>query len=252
MSHAQSSISPKKYASVRASERLVNIGGAAARTECLLELRGCVAVLEVWFAANARAFEWREGASPFSLLVAEILLRKTSAQAAAMLLPRVLDEYQSPSGLANSDPGRLQETLRDFGLSLQRATQLRKLGSVIEQQFQGTVPLNVRDLLQLPGIGAYSAASVASIAAGVRVPAVDSNVARVVLRVFHETPSHLEARKSPNIWMRAGQLLACWGGNPSTFNWALLDLAALICRPRNPKCRICPLNQCCAFANGEE
>jgi A/G-specific adenine glycosylase len=250
MSRDDRSMYLKKLSEIRANERLLDAGRVATKEGCMPEIRKCGSTLEEWFAENARPFVWRSGVPPFVLLVAEILLRKTGALAVNALLPELLAEYENPSSLANADVRHLQLRLQNIGLSRQRAVQLRELGIVLELQFQGSVPLGVRDLLQLPGIGAYSAASVASATTGLRVPAVDSNVARVILRVFGESPSNLEARKSPNIWRRAGQMLACWEGKSSEFNWALLDLAALVCRPQRPACDKCPLRDCCAFAGG--
>ncbi len=101
-------------------------------------------------------------------------------------------------------------------------------------------------LVELPGIGRYSAGVVAAVG-GEASPAVDTNVARIICRVFGVKPSHAEARKSTNIWQLAWELIEA-SGKPARLTWALLDLAAAVCRVRTPSCDVCPLAAVCRYA----
>jgi A/G-specific adenine glycosylase len=201
-----------------------------------------------WFSANGRRFSWRSTSDPYRVLIAEILLRKTGAAAVEALLPALFAAYPSARKLATALPGDLVRLLGPIGLGRQRGAQLHALGQRLVSDFGGAVPGKLAELLSLPGVGPYTAVMVAATCSGAPVPAVDTNVARVLCRVFGLAPSHFEARKSPNVWQAARTLLDAWPGPPTALSWALLDLGALICTARKPRCRSCPLQACCAFA----
>lgn len=116
------------------------------------------------------------------------------------------------------------------------------------QLYGGIIP-NERDkLLQLPGIGEYTASAVLSFAYGKPEAIVDANVARIIIRFYGIEPSRYEARRSPEFWEQAWRLVSQDSKRSHKINWALLDLGALICKSRKPKCDECPLNSNCAFA----
>lgn len=204
--------------------------------------------LELWFAQHGRTFLWRRTAVPYEVLIAEILLRKTVASVVDRSLTQVLARYPSSISLAQAQLDDLVALLAPLGLVNQRAEQLHRLGHCLEIEFVGRIPRSVSELLRLPGVGPYTAAMVAATCFLEPIPAVDTNVARVLCRVFDIVPSHFEARKSPNVWQKAGALLRTWSISPAQFNWALLDLGALICTARQPKCPACPLSKVCDFA----
>jgi len=204
--------------------------------------------LIVWFDRNGRSFIWRERREPFVVLIAEILLKKTSANVVNQFLPRFLDRYSDVHTLNNSKFEELEEALAPLGLSAQRGKQLKSLAQALVQSYGGIIP-NERDkLLQLPGIGEYTAGAVLSFAYGKPEAIVDTNVARIIIRFYGIEPSRAEARRSPEVWERARRLVSQDSECSQRINWALLDLGALICRPRRPKCDECPLNCNCAFA----
>lgn len=201
-----------------------------------------------WFAINRRVFPWRLTTNAYRVLIAEVLLRKTTAPVVARFLPEFLARYSNPAKLATATLDDLANHLAPIGLSEQRGRQLQALGQVLVQRHAGAVPQTAEELLDLPGVGVYTAALVAAGCFGEQLPAVDTNVARVICRVFDITPARLEARKSPNVWQAAGELLSFWPEHPAEFSWALLDLGALICTVRRPHCATCPLLQSCAYA----
>lgn len=203
--------------------------------------------LTAWFDKNGRSFIWRERNEPFVVLIAEILLKKTSANVVDQFLPCFLERYSNVYALNNATLEELEEFLAPLGLSAQRGKQLKNLAQALVESHGGIVP-NERDkLLQLPGIGEYTAGAVLSFAYRKPEAIVDTNVARIITRFYGIEPSRCEARRSPEIWERARELARQNSECSQKINWALLDLGALICRTRRPKCDECPLNSNCAF-----
>lgn len=205
--------------------------------------RSVVGALLKWWETNQRDFPWRRWTDPYRLLLAEVLLRQTRAETVATFIPEFLDHYPDADRLATATEGDLATILRPLGFSRQRASQL----ILLAQQLQhGPVPATQADFVALPGIGKYAAGMVAAVA-GHRVPAVDTNVARVLCRVFDIRPSHAEARKSQNVWAEAEAMVEC-ADQAAPVTWAILDLAAIICLDRRPRCSDCPLQRWCAYA----
>jgi A/G-specific adenine glycosylase len=205
--------------------------------------RKVVRALLDWWGTNQRDFPWRRWTDLYRLLVTEVLLRQTRAEAVATFIPEFLDRYPHVDELSDASEGELATTLRPLGFSRQRAPQLLQLAKRLQA---GPVPTTQTDFMGLPGIGKYAAGMVAA-ATGQRVPAVDTNVARVLCRVFGINPSHAEARKSSNVWAEAEAMVDC-ADQAVDVTWAILDLAALICVDRRPRCPDCPLQKWCVYA----
>jgi len=207
--------------------------------------------LLAWFAVQGHHFSWRRDRAPFHVLVAEVLLRKTEAEAVERFLPAFLERYPTPDELAVADGEQLATMLAPLGLSRQRAKQLRALAERLVQVFGAEVPGTLPELLSLPGVGAYTAGILAATCTGSAVPAVDTNVARVLCRVFGLIPSHAEARKSTNVWSLAGMLVRTRPELAVQLTWAVLDLAKSTCTAQRPKCGTCPLQAYCRYARLE-
>src|SRR5205823_3477839 len=148
--------------------------------------------LLAWFAVNGRSFVWREEQSHFRILVAEVLLKQTRAATVEAFYPRFLAVYPDPHALAAALEDDLAFILRPLGFSRQRARHLRALATVLVRDYGGVVPSELAALRELPGIGPYTAGIVKAACFGSDVPAVDTNVARVLCRVLNLAPSHLE------------------------------------------------------------
>jgi len=205
--------------------------------------------LLAWFSREGRTFIWRSRPTPFNILVAEILLRKTGAEVVNRFLPAFLSRFPKPSMLATVDPQELTTFLSPLGLSRQRADQLKRLGEILTELTGGKVPNSRCSLLVLPGVGEYTAAAVLCFAYGRVEALVDTNVARIVLRVHGIAQhSHYEARRSPEVWDRARNIIGENKATAKSLNWALLDLGAMVCKSRDPKCAECPLQELCAYA----
>ena len=200
-----------------------------------------------WFEKNGRSFMWREHPDPFTILMAEILLKKTSASAVNGFLPHFLERYSNMRKLYETPETELIHMLGPLGLSSQRGKQIKDLAMVLIQSYDSKIPCSREELLKLPGIGEYTAGALLSFAFGKPEAIVDTNATRVIIRVFGVKPSKYEARRSPEVWDKAKRLVSPQPEQAARINWALLDLGALICRPKNPSHHECPLKDYCIF-----
>jgi len=200
-----------------------------------------------WFEVNGRKFFWRVNNDPYTVLIVEILLKKTTAGAVDRFLPIFLEQYPDIHTLHEGSLSDLQKMLSPLGLSEQRAMQLTSLVKVLVNSYEGKIPCNREELLKLPGIGDYTAGAILSFAYNKPEPIVDTNVARVITRVFGLKPSRYEARRSPEVWEKAKELVSAQPEQAARINWSLLDLGALVCSPKQPKHNNCPLKEFCTF-----
>ena len=205
-----------------------------------------------WFIEHGRIFSWRESSTPFEVLIAETLLKKTAASAVERFLPEFLARYPNTLSIVETTMAELKDFLMPLGLSKQRSVQIKNLAGALVRDHKGQVPSELTHLLELPGVGPYIASAVRCYAFGAIEAPVDTNVARIIVRLHGFSPSRHEARRSPEVWELAAELV---GQDPETvreINWALLDLGALICTARAPKCDRCPLLSKCHYAAAGE
>ena len=205
-----------------------------------------------WFVEHGRSFSWRKSTTPFVVLTTEILLKKTTAGAVERFLPGFLARYSDPFSIDESSVEELKDFLAPLGLSMQRAVQMKSLAGELIRNYGGQVPSQLSQLLELPGVGPYIASAVRCYAFGEIEAPVDTNVARIIVRFHGISPSRSEARKSPEVWELARELVGQDTKTVRDINWALLDLGAEICTARVPKCTMCPLIGGCHFAKDGE
>ena len=201
--------------------------------------------LLAWGSANFRDFPWREESStPYHVLVAELLLKRTTATAAARVFPQFIERYLTIEKFVTARQDELVELFRPVGLSQQRARTVGDLIEALSNQWCRQIPRELQQLKTLPGLGDYAARAVLSLGFGIPAAVVDGNVRRILGRVFRDG-------------MRQGgdesqfQRVADWllpRRHHREFNLALLDLGALVCRPRLPRCPSCPLSDVCDFS----
>lgn len=206
-------------------------------------------VLE-WYKVHARPMPWQENPDPYHLLVAATMLQQTQVETVLPYLERFLKRFPTVCKLAAADE---EEVLRYWsGLGYyNRARSLHRAAQQICRRYNGTVPCRADALLQLPGIGEYTAGAVASIACGKPEPALDANSYRIVARLlaFEEHITRNSSRRQLQEACR--QILPEHA--PGDFNQALMDLGALVCTAREPRCLICPLAGVCrAFQEGRQ
>lgn len=197
-----------------------------------------------WFEQHGRSFHWREpGRSAYELTVAEILLQRTTAAAAARAFPELVARYPTWGEMAGADLEDLQEALRPLGLWRQRSRALLGLAAVVEK-LGGELPRSRRELEHLPGVGPYTASALMSAVYGFHEPLVDVNMARVLGRFFG---LQVRSRGVRDACLRALATDLVRGERSLSVNWAVLDMGALVCRARNPLCGQCPLREECRF-----
>ena len=202
-------------------------------------------MLLTWFEENQRQFPWRKTEDPYSILLAEIFLRKTNASRVVGVYERFVSRYPRFEVLANVTEQELESALKPLGLYRRRAKDLRRLAEIVIAKYNGKVPSSREELVELPGVGNYIANATLCFAFGETVPLLDTNVIRVVTRVFSFKPKRKRARDDPEMWRAVRHMVP--KGKARDFNLAILDLAAKACLPRKPKCVVCPVLFLCDY-----
>lgn len=199
--------------------------------------------LLAWFDLHRRDLPWRRTRDPYAIWLSEVMLQQTRVETALPFYNRFLEKFPTVEDLARAGVEEVLALWSGLGY-YRRARQLHAAARRIAEL--GAFPSTLEGLLALPGVGAYTAAAVASIAFGVATPVMDGNVERVLCRclALEEDPKSGSARR---------QLLAAAEGlldpaRPGDSNQALMELGATLCSPRRPKCLLCPLRPGCRAA----
>ena len=205
-----------------------------------------------WYDRARRALPWRNavggGASPYAVLVSELMLQQTQVATVIPYFQRFMERFPTPAILADAPE---QEVLRLWqGLGYySRARNLHAAAKRIVSNFGGIVPRDLEQLRSLPGVGRYTAGAIASIAFNQPAPIVDGNVARVICRLDKIEHDPRQPKILKQLWARAEQILP--DQRIAEFNSAMMELGATVCTPRTPKCLLCPVQKFCrAFAAG--
>ena len=203
---------------------------------CVEEFRQAVML---WSESGEKMFPWRrEGRTSYELVVAEVLLQQTRAEQVASLFPRILQRCSGWVDLATIPIGELKDLLKPLGLQNRRASTLHALACRVKQE---GLPDTAAGLQELPGIGQYMARAIAAQLFGEVVAPVDTNVARVLERVFG--PRTLaDIRYDPALQGLALELVPA--SDPGGYLVGILDFASTVCRPRSPRCGECPVASC--------
>ena len=198
-----------------------------------------------WYERSRRDLPWRNTRDPYAIWVSEIMLQQTRVAVVVERYQAFMARFPTLTSLAQAPE---QEVLAFWsGLGYyRRARMLHKAAEFVVEHFGGNLPIALEDLRSLPGIGAYTAAAIASIAYGERVAVVDGNVERVLCRLegwkagSRADGGALLRRKIEKL---AGELVC--PERPGDSNQALMELGATLCSPRNPQCLVCPVSSDC-------
>lgn len=205
--------------------------------------RTALAQLLRWFDRHARALPWRHQRTPYRIVVAEFMLQQTRVETVAARYSRFLSEFPTWQALADAEPAAVLKAWEGLGYYA-RARRLHKLAREVIQRHRGRLPSNPAILDKLPGMGAYVAAAVGSLAFDLPRAAVDGNVRRVLCRLAGAELSLAECRR------RLAPLVP--HHRPGRFNEAWMELGATACHPRRPRCGVCPLRMVCrSFLRGD-
>ena len=197
-----------------------------------------------WVTDRLRDYPWRKpGRSPYEILIAEILLKRTTATAAARVYEDFLHKFPSPQAINDADEEKLAQVLSKVGLQWQRAKAVKALAGHLTEVHGGEIPCDLHLLLGIPGLGEYSARAILSFGFGIPVAVVDANIERILGRAFQNVLPRRPSQHS--LQVLAGSLLP--NKSHRDYNLGLLDLGALICRYVDPLCGKCPLASICDY-----
>jgi len=205
------------------------------------------AELNTWFLREARELPWRGRpgfVDPWAVLVSEFMLQQTQVD---RVLPRFvewMERWPRPSALAAEAPGEAVRAWGRLGYP-RRALWLHRAAAEIAQDHDDTVPRDAETLLGLTGVGPYTARAVASFAYGERHPVVDTNTRRVIARLVHGLAAAGPPRASDLDDMT--DLLPADPAEATVFNAAAMELGAIVCTARAPRCGECPLAEWCEW-----
>jgi A/G-specific adenine glycosylase len=196
-----------------------------------------------WYRRNARDLPWRRDRDPYRIWLSEIMLQQTQVKTVIPYFEAFLDKFPAVEDLADAP---VDEVLRLWaGLGYySRARNLHAGARSLAGRLRAGkgYPGSRKDWLEIPGVGPYTAGAVCSIALGLREPIVDGNVVRVMSRFYaieNSDPRHAEIWKHARKWVEVLEV------EPETINQGLMELGALICTPRNPRCEECPIRRNC-------
>jgi len=198
--------------------------------------------LLAWYTRAARDLPWRQTRDPYRVLVSEVMLQQTQVSRVAEYYPRFLKRFPDIERLARAPARAVREAWDGLGYYA-RARNLHATAKCVARRHDGTLPETPEELIELPGIGRYTAGAVASFAYEKPVPAVDTNVARVIRRVYFGERGR--RKREREIWRIAAELVPKDGKRAWRFNQAIMELGALVCTARKPKCRQCPIRTVC-------
>ena len=200
-----------------------------------------------WFKKHCRNYPWRKNTEPYRILIAEIMLQRTKADQVLPVYISFLEKFPDPVTLEKAPPREIDKVFEQLGLRW-RAEKVKELASVLASQYGGYIPDDREKLLSLPGVGEYAADAILCFSYGRDITIIDANVCRVMGRIFG-LKARGEARRDPKFRQAAQQLIP--RGKAREFNWAIIDLAAMICTPKKPKCDECPIKHVCMHARTE-
>ena len=196
-----------------------------------------------WYRRNGRDLPWRRTRDPYRILVSEVMLQQTQVDRVLPKYQEWIEKFPTLQALASAAESDVSETWRPLGYNI-RPRRLHAIARESVERYGGELPGDEQTLRSFKGIGAYTAGAVLSFAFGQRAAILDTNVARVLLRVFvgygdpkaHATRRHLWDVSRTVLPMR----------HVFDFNQALMDLGATLCTARRPRCGVCPLRGGCA------
>lgn len=207
-----------------------------------LDLEALGSSLLIWFAARRRDLPWRRTYDPYHVLVSEVMLQQTQMERAVAYFERWIERFPDLESLARASEDEVLRLWEGLGY-YNRARSLLAAARDLVRLHGGMIPAEGEALRSLPGIGPYTAGAVLSVAFNRPEPAVDANVERVLARLVNLELPPSDARAKAFLRDTARSLIP--PGRARDFNQALMELGALVCLPRAPRCGQCPWQEAC-------
>jgi len=195
-----------------------------------------------WFEEYGRDLPWRRTYLPYHIWISEIMLQQTQMERAVAYFQRWTERFPDIASVAAASEETVLRLWEGLGY-YSRARNIRKTARILARKYNGQLPADHRLLLSLPGIGSYTAGAVMSLAFNAKHPIVDANIERLFARLFNIDGPVKESGNKKLIWQLAWEFIPEHA--PRNFNQALMELGALVCRPKNPDCRQCPIHNLC-------
>ncbi|MDH4321685.1 MAG: A/G-specific adenine glycosylase [Desulfobulbaceae bacterium] len=193
-----------------------------------------------WFAVNSRDLPWRVGYNPYQVWISEVMLQQTQMERGVAYFKRWMERFPDIAALAMADEEEVLLLWEGLGY-YSRARNILKAAQMLRAEHGGKLPADHAALRKLPGIGPYTAGAIMSLAFNEPYPVVDANVERLFARLYDIAAPIKECREL--LWQKARDLLP--EGEARRFNQALMELGALVCKPKNPSCGLCPVSEHC-------
>jgi len=206
--------------------------------------------LLAWYDAHGRSLPWRGTGDLYRIWVSELMLQQTRVDTVLRRYPAFLDRFPDLASLAAADEDEVLAAWSGLGY-YRRARALHRGARRIIDELDGVFPTSLEALMELPGVGRYTAGAILSAGLDLPLPILDGNVIRVLSRLFEIAEPVDRAIVRRRLWSLAEAVLP--GERPGDFNQALMDLGATVCVPKGPDCATCPLaGPCGARASGRQ
>ena len=203
-----------------------------------------------WLDISGRDYPWRHTTDPWRVYATEILLQRTRADAVADIYEDFFERFPSPQALVEATDETIYTQIRSLGFGNQRTRSLKEAANLCVNRYDGAVPADLDALQQPWRVGPYSARACLLFAFNQPIALVDSNIVRIIGRVFgYQMPS--QPHKKDSIYELVDTLIPDTPDLARSITFALLDLGALICTEPSPKCDECPLHSCCLFVESQ-
>lgn len=195
-----------------------------------------------WYQETHRDFPWRQTQDPYKIWISEIMLQQTTTEAVIPYYERFIKKFPTIQQLAEASLEDVYKMWEGLGY-YRRAKHLHETAQIIMNKYHGDFPQHYQDILSLKGIGPYTAGAISSIAFHQETPAIDGNVLRIISRQYLIKDNIALNKTQKKITEIVQDLLI--GYDASSFNQGLMDLGATICRPLQPRCEKCPIQESC-------
>lgn len=196
-----------------------------------------------WYLINKRNLPWRKTTDPYAIWLSEIMLQQTRVAQGLPYFERFISTFPTVFDLAKADEEQVLKLWQGLGY-YSRARNMHKTAQIVVAEFKGIFPSTYKELLQLKGVGEYTAAAIASFSYNEKVNVVDGNVFRVITRYLNVTTDISSATAKKEFAVLANELME--NRDSALFNQAIMEFGALQCVPKNPNCSSCVLNESCA------
>lgn len=206
--------------------------------------------LLTWYSINKRDLPWRQTSNPYYIWISEIMLQQTQVQTVIPYYHRFISNFPTIESLAKASLEDVYKCWEGLGY-YSRAKNMQIAAQTILEKYEGIFPNTYNSILELKGIGPYTASAISSIAFNIPKGVVDGNVLRILSRIYNDNSNIALDKTKKEYQMLCDELIS--QKDPSSFNQALMDLGATICKPRHPNCSCCPIQDyCLAFKNNKQ